>query len=165
MSIQPLHYRSITELAAMLRSGEITPTGLTKHFIERIEKLNGPLNAFNLVTADRAMAEAKSAEVLLAAGRDLGPLHGVPYGVKDIYDVAGLPTTAGSQTLNSAPKKEESEVTRRLAAAGMIVLGKTITVEFAKGIVGINIGLNSVQSQHITLVVFFKNIYAVTNSL
>ena len=84
------------------------------------------------------MAEAKSAEALLVAGRDLGPLHGVPYGVKDIYDVAGLPTTAGSQTLDSEPKTEESEVTRKLAAAGMIVLGKTVTVEFAKGIVGIN---------------------------
>ena len=138
MDNRPLHYRSITKLASMLRSGETTPTALTEHFLARIEKLNGPLNAFNLVTAERAMAEAKSAELLLAAGRDLGPLHGVPYGVKDIYDVAGLPTTAGSQTLNSAPKKEESEVTRRLAAAGMIVLGKTITVEFAKGIVGIN---------------------------
>ena len=138
MDDRPLHYQSITQLASMLRSGETTPTALTEHFLTRIEKLNGPLNAFNLVTAERAMAEAKSAEVLLAAGRDLGPLHGVPYGVKDIYDVAGLPTTAGSQTLNSAPKKEESEVTRRLAAAGMIVLGKTITVEFAKGIVGIN---------------------------
>ena len=138
MDDRPLHYQSITQLASMLRSGETTPTALTEHFLARIENLNGPLNAFNLVTAERAMAEAKSAEVLLAAGRDLGPLHGVPYGVKDIYDVAGLPTTAGTQTLNSAPKKEESEVTRRLAAAGMIVLGKTITVEFAKGIVGIN---------------------------
>ncbi len=138
MGDQPLHYQSITQLASMLRSGETTPLALTEHLLARIEKLNGPLNAFNLVTADRARAEAKSAELLLAAGRDLGPLHGVPYGVKDIYDVAGLPTTAGSQTLNSAPKKEESEVTRRLAAAGMIVLGKTITVEFAKGIVGIN---------------------------
>ncbi|MED6308839.1 MAG: amidase, partial [Pseudomonadota bacterium] len=138
MGEQLLHYRSITELAAMLRSGEITPTGLTAHFIERIEKLNGPLNAFNLVTADRAMAEAQSAEALLGSGRDLGPLHGIPYGVKDLYDVVGMPTTAGSQTLEPDLKTEESEVTRRLAAAGMIVLGKTITVEFAKGIVGIN---------------------------
>ena len=138
MGNRPLHYQSITKLAAMLRSGETTPTALTEYLLARIENLNGPLNAFNLVTADRAMAEAKSAEALLAAGRDLGPLHGIPYGVKDLYDVVGLPTTAGSQTLDSAPKTEESEVTRRLAAAGMIVLGKTITVEFAKGIVGIN---------------------------
>ena len=138
MSDQPLHYRSITELAEMLRSGELTPTGLTEYLIERIETLNGPLNAFNLVTADRAMSEARSAEALLNAGRDLGPLHGIPYAVKDLYDVVGLPTTAGSRTLDEAPKTEESEVTRRLAAAGMIVLGKTVTVEFAKGIVGIN---------------------------
>jgi Asp-tRNA(Asn)/Glu-tRNA(Gln) amidotransferase A subunit family amidase len=138
MGDQPLHYRSMTELAAMLRSGETTPTALTEYLIARIEKLNGPLNAFNLVTAERAMAEAKSAEALLASGRDLGPLHGIPYAVKDLYDVVGLPTTAGSRTLDTAPKTEESEVTRRLAAAGMIVLGKTITVEFAKGIVGIN---------------------------
>ena len=89
--------------------GEITPTGLTAHFIERIEKLNGSLNAFNLVTADRAMAEAQSAEALLASGRDLGPLHGIPYGVKDLYDVVGMPTTAGSQTLEPDLKTEESE--------------------------------------------------------
>ena len=138
MTDTPLHYRPITELAALLRSGEITPTGLTQHFIERIEALNGPLNAFNLVTADRALAESVAAETLLTAGRDLGPLHGIPYAVKDLFDVIGLPTTAGSRTVDMAPKTVESEVTRRLAAAGMIVLGKTVTVEFAKGIVGIN---------------------------
>ena len=138
MADQPLHYRSLTELAAMLRSGETTPTKLTEHLLARIEALNGPLNAFNLVTADRAMAEARAAEALLSGGRDLGPLHGIPYAVKDLFDVTGLPTTAGSRTLDTDPKTEDSEVTRRLAAAGMIVLGKTITVEFAKGIVGIN---------------------------
>lgn len=138
LSDTPWHYRTITELAAALRSGEITPTGLTVQLIERIEALNGPLNAFNLVTADRAMAEAEAAETLLRTGRDLGPLHGIPYAVKDLFDVVGLPTTAGSRTVDTAPKTVESEVTRRLAAAGMIVLGKTITVEFAKGIVGIN---------------------------
>lgn len=138
MSDQPLHYKPIAELALMLRSGEMTPIGLTEHYIGRIEYLNGTLNAFNLVTADRARSEAKSAEALLASGRDLGPLHGIPYAVKDLFDVAGLPTTAGSRTLENTPRTVESEVTRRLAAAGMIVLGKTITVEFAKGIVGIN---------------------------
>lgn len=138
MSDKPLHYRTITELAVMLRSGEVTPTALTGYMIARVGALNGPLNAFNLVTADRAMAEAQAAEGLLSAGRDLGPLHGIPYAVKDLFDVVGLPTTAGSRTVDTAPKTEESEVTRRLAAAGMIVLGKTITVEFAKGIVGIN---------------------------
>lgn len=84
------------------------------------------------------MAEAKAAETLLRSGRDLGPLHGIPYAVKDLFDVVGLPTTAGSRTVDTAPRTVESEVTRRLAAAGMIVVGKSITVEFAKGIVGIN---------------------------
>ena len=116
MTDRPLHYRTITELAAMVRSGAVTPTGLTEHLIGRIEALNGPLNAFNLVTADRAMAEAESAERLMASGRDLGPLHGIPYAVKDLYDIAGLPTTAGSRTVDDAPRTEESEVTRRLAA-------------------------------------------------
>ncbi|MEE2688858.1 MAG: amidase, partial [Pseudomonadota bacterium] len=138
MSELPLHYRTIIELAAMLRAGETTPTALTEHLLTRVETLNGPLTAFNLVTAERAMAEAQAAETLLDSDHDLGPLHGIPYAVKDLYDVVGLPTTAGSRTLDMTPKTEESEVTRRLAAAGMVVLGKTITVEFAKGIVGIN---------------------------
>ena len=138
MSDTPLHYRTITELAAMLRAGETTPTSLTEYLLARVEKLNGPLTAFNLVTADRAMAEAEAAEALLKSGHDLGPLHGIPYAVKDLYDIVGLPTTAGSRTVDMTPKTEESEVTKRLAAAGMVVLGKTITVEFAKGIVGIN---------------------------
>ena len=138
MSDTPLHYRTITELAAMLRAGETTPTSLTEYLLARVEKLNGPLTAFNLVTADRAMAEAEAAEALLKSGHDLGPLHGIPYAVKDLYDIVGLPTTAGSRTVEMTPKTEESEVTKRLAAAGMVVLGKTITVEFAKGIVGIN---------------------------
>ena len=89
MSASPLHYRSITELAEMLRSGETTPTRLTEHLLTRIEELNGPLNAFNLVTADRAMAEAQAAEALLASGRDLGPLHGIPYAVKDLSTWSG----------------------------------------------------------------------------
>ena len=79
-----------------------------------------------------------AAETLLTAGRDLGPLHGIPYAVKDLFDVVGLPTSAGSRTVDTGRKTVESEVTRRLAAAGMVILGKTITVEFAKGIVGIN---------------------------
>ena len=138
MSKKPLHYCAITELGSMLRTGEITPTKLTEYFINRIENLNGSLTAFNLVTAERAMAAAEAMEALMKSGHDLGPLQGIPYGVKDLYDVIGLPTSAGSKTVDMTAKVTESEVTKRLAAAGMIVLGKTITVEFAKGIIGIN---------------------------
>ena len=138
MTDRPLHFQTITELGGRIRSGELSPVALTEHLLARIEALNGPLNAFNLVTAERALGEARAAGEAIKGGGLLGPLHGIPYGVKDIFDVAGLPTTGGSRTLGDAPAEEDCEVTRRLREAGMIVLGKTITVEFAKGIVGIN---------------------------
>lgn len=138
MSDTPIHFLPITELARRLRTRDLTPVRLTEHLIARIEALNGPLNAFNLVLAERAMAEARAAEALQAAGVFPGPLHGIPYAVKDLFDMAGLPTTAGSRTLGDNVAAADSAVTARLAAAGMIALGKTVTVEFAKGILGIN---------------------------
>ena len=138
MSDTSLHDLTITELGRLIQTGDLSPVTLTEHLLARIEVLNGPLNAFNLVAAERALAEATAAETLIKAGRYGGPLHGIPYGVKDIFDVAGLPTTAGSVTLGENIPTQDSTVTRRLREAGMIVLGKTITVEFAKGIAGIN---------------------------
>ncbi|MBL4720627.1 MAG: amidase, partial [Alphaproteobacteria bacterium] len=133
MSDTPLHDMTITELGRLIECGNLSPVTLTEHLLARIETLNGPLHAFNLVTADRALAEAKAAEIQIKAGRYAGPLHGVPYGVKDIFDVGGLPTTAGSRTLGDNVAARDCTVTQRLRDAGMIVLGKTITVEFAKG--------------------------------
>jgi aspartyl-tRNA(Asn)/glutamyl-tRNA(Gln) amidotransferase subunit A len=133
-----LHTQTITELAAAIGSGQLSPVELTQALLARIERLNGPLNAFNLVTAERALAEARAAESLITAGRSVGPLHGVPYAVKDIFDVGGLVTTAGSRLLANNLAREDSWATQRLAQAGMIVLGKTITVEFARGIMGVN---------------------------
>ncbi|MFT5172585.1 MAG: aspartyl-tRNA(Asn)/glutamyl-tRNA(Gln) amidotransferase subunit A [Gammaproteobacteria bacterium] len=135
---ESLHTKTITELAAAIGSGQLSPLELTEALLARIEQLNGPLNAFNLVTAQRALAEARAAECLITAGRSFGPLHGIPYAVKDIFDVGGLPTTAGSRLLANNVAREDSWSTRRLAQAGMIVLGKTITVEFARGIIGVN---------------------------
>jgi aspartyl-tRNA(Asn)/glutamyl-tRNA(Gln) amidotransferase subunit A len=138
MSDTSLHDLTITELGRLIQTGDLSPVTLTEHLLARIEALNGPLNAFNLVATDRALAEAAAAETLVKAGRYAGPLHGIPYGVKDIFDVGGLPTTAGSVTLGENIPTQDSTVTRRLREAGMVVLGKTITVEFAKGIAGIN---------------------------
>jgi aspartyl-tRNA(Asn)/glutamyl-tRNA(Gln) amidotransferase subunit A len=90
------------------------------------------------VTPERALAEARAAETLIMAGRYFGPLHGIPYAVKDIFDVARLPTTAGSQLLADNMAHDDARATRRLAEAGMVVLGKSVTVEFARGIIGIN---------------------------
>lgn len=134
----PLHEMTIAELGRRIRDRSLSPVALTEHLLARIAALNGPLHAFNLVTADRARAEAEAAEAQLRAGQAVGPLHGIPYAVKDIFDVGGLPTTAGSATLGENIAARDCTVTRKLRTAGMIVLGKTITVEFAKGIAGIN---------------------------
>ncbi len=138
MTDTPLHELPITELSRRIRDRSLSPTALTAHLLARIEALNGPLHAFNLVTADRAMAEAEAATAQVKAGQATSPLHGIPYAVKDIFDVGGLPTTAGSRTLGENIPDQDGTVTRKLREAGMIVLGKTITVEFAKGIAGIN---------------------------
>jgi len=133
-----LAFATVAELSRLIDAGEVSPVELTETLLARAEALNGPLNAFNLITAERALAEARAAETLIQAGRRLGPLHGIPYGVKDIFDVAGLPTTAGSRMLGENIADADAWVTRRMSEAGMIVLGKTVTVEFARGIAGLN---------------------------
>lgn len=138
MAETPLHFLPISELSRRIHSGALSPVALTTHYLERIAALDGRLNAFRLVTRERALAEAQAAEMLLKAGRDVGPLHGIPYAAKDLFDVKGLPTTAGSNLLHDNIAAEDSTVTARLAQAGMILLGKTNTVQFAYGGVGIN---------------------------
>ena len=94
--------------------------------------------AFNVVCRDRALAQARAADAQLAAGIDLGPLHGIPYVAKDLYDVAGLPTTAGTRLLADNVPDRDCTVIGKLTRAGMVLLGKTITVQFAYGGAGIN---------------------------
>ena len=96
------------------------------------------LHSFAVVSRERALAEARAAEAALRGGQDLGPLHGIPYGAKDLYDVKGLPTTAGTRLLATNVAREDCAVVRKLAGAGMVLLGKTHTVQFAFGGVGIN---------------------------
>lgn len=132
------HDVSIAELARRLRTGELSPMTLTEALLARIADLDGTLGAFQLVSADRARAAARAAEIDLAAGRDLGPLHGIPYAVKDLFDVRGLPTAAGSRLLVDNVASADAAVVARLARAGMILLGKTKTVQFAYGGAGLN---------------------------
>ncbi len=133
-----LHDQSIAELGRRLRTGELSPVTLTEALLGRIADLDGTLGAFQLVSADRALAAARAAEANLAAGHDLGPLHGIPYAVKDLFDVGGLPTTAGTHLLGDNIADTDAAVVARLARAGMILLGKTKTVQFAYGGAGIN---------------------------
>jgi aspartyl-tRNA(Asn)/glutamyl-tRNA(Gln) amidotransferase subunit A len=134
----PLHYLPLSELSRRLRSGDLTPTKITRHFLERIDKLDRRLGAFRKPLPERAMAEAEAAETAMSAGVDLGPLHGLPFAAKDLFNVKGYPTTAGSKVLEDNVAADDSHVTRKLAQAGMILLGKTNTVEFAYGGVGVN---------------------------
>ena len=134
----PLHYRTIAELGRAIRAGELTAVAIAEHFLERIDALEPRLGAFTVVCRERALVQARAADALLGAGIDLGPLHGIPYVAKDLYDVAGLPTTAGTRLLAGNVPDTDCAVVDRLTRAGMVLLGKTITVQFAYGGAGIN---------------------------
>ena len=138
MSDPTIAYASIAELSSRLQRGELSPVTLTEAVLARAETLQPHLNAFVTLTAERARAEAQAAEIELNAGLSCGPLHGIPYVAKDLFDVAGHATQAGCPLLANATAEVDSAVVRRLAAAGMILIGKTHTVQFAFGGVGIN---------------------------
>lgn len=133
-----MHNMTIAELGRKIRAGELSPLELTEGCLARIEALDGKLNAFRVVCRDRALCEAEAAELALRSGRVSNPLQGIPYAAKDIFDVAGLPTTAGTHLLAKKVAKEDAGVISRLAQAGMILIGKTNTVQFAYSGVGIN---------------------------
>ena len=99
MAETPWHWHTISALSQQIHSGTLSPVELMEHLLARVEALDEALHAFRLVPRERALAAARAAELTLRAGQDSGPLHGIPYAVKDIIDVAGLPTTAGSNLL------------------------------------------------------------------
>ena len=134
----PLHWQPISALSEQIHSGALSPVDLMGHLLDRVEALDGGLNAFRLVPRERALATAQAAELALRAGQDAGPLHGIPFAAKDIIDVQGLPTTAGSNALGNNAADDDATVVRLLHRAGMVLLGKTQTVQFAMGAPGIN---------------------------
>lgn len=129
---------SIASLGKHIREDQLSPVKLTEYFLTRIASLDPKLGAFRLVCRERAMAEARATEMALRAGQDLGPLHGIPYAAKDLFDIKGLPTTAGCHLLEDNIASRDSWAIRRLGQAGMILLGKTNTVQFAYSGIGIN---------------------------
>lgn len=138
MTDTPLHWQTITSLSEQIHNGNLSPVALAEYLLERIEQLNGALNAFRLVPRERVLAAARAAELTLRAGQDLGPLHGIPYAAKDIIDVRGLPTTSGSNLMLNNIADSDATVVRQLTQAGMVLLGKANTVQFAFGAPGIN---------------------------
>ena len=129
-----LHWLGAAEAAHAIAARELSPVALMKALLDRIARLDPKLNAFIRLDAEAAMTQAKAAEAEIAAGRPRGPLHGVPVGIKDIIDVAGLPTTCHSKVLeDSVTAAADAVCVARLRGAGAIVLGKLSTHEFAIG--------------------------------
>ncbi len=125
---------SIAEAGRLIARRALSSVELTDAYLAQIARLNDRLNAFVHVMADAARAEAREAEVTIAHGTYRGPLHGIPVALKDLYDVAGVPTEAGSKILRGNIATADATVTRLLREAGAVLLGKTNTHEFAFGV-------------------------------
>ena len=138
MSEAALAFESIASLSNRIGSGGLSPVKIAEEFLERINALDGRLRSFIYVLPDQALAHASAAEIALKSGASLGILHGIPYAAKDLFDVKGVPTTAGTHLLADSVAAQDSTVVRKLIAAGMVLLGKTHTVQFAYGAAGIN---------------------------
>jgi len=128
-----LCYMTIREASHLLKNGQVSPVELTRAFLRRIENLDGKLQSYITVLSDRALSEARRAEAEILRGDYRGPLHGVPIALKDLYDTAGIRTTASSRVLAQRVPTEDATTTARLAAAGSILLGKLAMHEFALG--------------------------------
>ncbi|MFE9407959.1 amidase [Streptomyces sp. NPDC006704] len=124
---------SVVEAGALLRAGRLTSVELVEHALSLIDAHDGDLHAFVLVTRDLALRRAARADRELRAGTDRGPLHGIPYALKDILDVQGLPTTNHSHLTLHGAATEDSAMEARLRAGGGVLLGKLATYEFAFG--------------------------------
>jgi aspartyl-tRNA(Asn)/glutamyl-tRNA(Gln) amidotransferase subunit A len=130
---------TIVAAGARLRCGELTCVELATSQLERIAALDPSLHAYIEVTGDDALRQAESLDAELAAGIDRGPLHGIPFAVKDLFDVAGVRTTVGSRSrANAATANADAAVVGRLRAAGAVFMGKNNLAEFAADMTGRN---------------------------
>jgi len=130
---EALHFQTIAEAACSLEARTLSPVELVEALLERIESLNPQLDAFVTLTGRQAREAAQRAEAEIMAGHYRGSLHGIPFGLKDIYNVACIPTTGHSRTAMDNVPETDSTATVRLTAAGGILMGKLSTHEFAHG--------------------------------
>lgn len=132
-------FETISEVGRQLRAGEITSVALTELMLDRIEALNGTLNAYITVTADLALEQARQADEALSQGQDQGPLHGIPVAVKDLFVTKDVRTTCGSKLFEDWVPDHDATVVSRLRDAGAVLLGKTGLHELAYGNTSINV--------------------------
>ena len=131
MSPDDLAFEPVGRMGALLRAGVVSCRDLVDTYLDRIERLGDRLNAFVHVARERARTEAGRLDRELAAGRDRGPLHGIPIAIKDVIDVAGMPTSYGTGGHDPAPVARDAALVGALREAGAVVLGKSNTHEFA----------------------------------
>jgi aspartyl-tRNA(Asn)/glutamyl-tRNA(Gln) amidotransferase subunit A len=128
-----LHWLTIADAARLIESRRLSPLELTDALLARIDALDPQLNAFLLPTPEKARGQAKAAEREIMAGRYRGPLHGIPFGLKDIYATAGIRTTSHSKICENLVPTEDATTVAKLYQAGGVLLGKLATHEFAHG--------------------------------
>jgi aspartyl-tRNA(Asn)/glutamyl-tRNA(Gln) amidotransferase subunit A len=128
-----LHHLTIAAAAQLIRSRKLSPVDYVDALLKRIESLDSQLDAFITVTADLARRQARQAEVEIMSGRYRGPLHGIPFALKDIYNTQGILTSGGSKVCGDNIPTSDASATRMLYDAGAVLLGKLQTHEFAHG--------------------------------
>jgi aspartyl-tRNA(Asn)/glutamyl-tRNA(Gln) amidotransferase subunit A len=124
---------SLSDASHLIRDKKVSPVELTQSCLKRIERLNPKLNAFITVTAESALAQAREAEADIQRSHWRGPLHGIPVALKDLFDTAGVRTTAASGLFKDRVPKQDAEIVRLLKDAGAVLLGKLNMHEFAYG--------------------------------
>ena len=139
---------TISDITKRVAAGAITSEKLTENCLSVIEQLNPKLNAFITVTADEALQQARAADKEIAAGRRIGPLHGIPISLKDLIDQKGVRTTAGSLVRRDHRAAADAAVTRYLRNAGAVFVGKTNLHEFAFGTTSEDSGFGAVLNPH-----------------
>src|SRR4051794_28264791 len=128
-----LAFASLTVLGAKLRSGEVSAVELARFFLDRLERFGPRYNCVATITRERAMAEAARADDELRTGRDRGPLHGIPYGAKDLLATKGIPTTWGCAPYKDRVLDFDATVVTKLREAGAVLCAKLAMVEIAGG--------------------------------
>jgi len=136
MNATDLCYTPATQLARLIRAKQLSPVELTRAVLERIERLNPVVNAFCTLTADAALQAARAAEQAVMQGGQTGPLHGIPFSIKDLHFTRGVKTMSGSFIFAERVPEVDAPFVRRLHAAGGILVGKTTTPEFGWKAIG-----------------------------
>jgi Asp-tRNA(Asn)/Glu-tRNA(Gln) amidotransferase A subunit family amidase len=122
---EDIAYAPITRLGAWIRAGQLTSRRLTEIYLSRIERIGPRLECYATITVKRALSEADAADALFRSGVYLGPLHGIPYGLKDLFDTRGIITGWGAEPYRDRIPDEDATIVRLLRAAGAVMLGKT----------------------------------------